>query len=73
MNAKKSQVFPMTEQFSDTEGTKQPSHAAWLRKIAKALQDIRYGSLEIVIHEGRIVQIERKEKIRLDPSSHKND
>jgi hypothetical protein len=36
------------------------------QKILEALQGIRYGSVEIIIHDGRIVQIERKEKLRLD-------
>lgn len=35
------------------------------QKIISALQGISYGSIEIIIHEGRIVQIERKEKVRL--------
>jgi hypothetical protein len=30
----------------------------------EALRDIRYGSVEIVIHDGDLVQIERKEKVR---------
>ncbi|MGH7205575.1 MAG: YezD family protein [Nitrospiraceae bacterium] len=36
------------------------------RKILLALKGIRYGSVEIVIHDSRLVQIERKEKIRFD-------
>lgn len=36
-----------------------------LREIAEAARAIRYGSIEVVIHEGRIVQIERREKIRI--------
>jgi hypothetical protein len=36
-----------------------------LRQIADAARTIRYGSIEVVIHEGRIVQIERREKIRI--------
>ncbi len=33
-------------------------------EILGALQDIRFGSLEVVVHNGRVVQIERKEKFR---------
>ncbi len=36
------------------------------QKILFALKGIRYGSVEIVIHDSRIVQIERKEKVRFD-------
>ena len=35
-------------------------------QIATVLQGIRFGSVEIVIHEGKIVQIERREKLRFD-------
>lgn len=35
-------------------------------QIADILQEIRFGSIEIIIHEGKVVQIERKEKIRFD-------
>lgn len=37
-----------------------------LTYVASALEGIRYGSIEIVIHDSRIVQIERREKVRFD-------
>jgi hypothetical protein len=45
-----------------------PSHANErdLTYIASALDGIRYGSIEIIVHDSRIVQIERKEKLRFD-------
>lgn len=42
---------------------------AALRQVADAARAIRYGSIELVIHDGRIVQIERREKIRLGKDS----
>lgn len=42
--------------------TLQEHHA----RVLEALQGIRYGAVEIIIHDGRIVQIERREKLRLD-------
>jgi hypothetical protein len=36
-----------------------------LDNIAQALTGLRFGSIEIVVHEGKVTQIERKEKIRL--------
>jgi len=35
-------------------------------QIALALQEIRFGSVEILIHDGKVVQIERREKLRFD-------
>jgi hypothetical protein len=40
-----------------------------LKEIVSALQEIHFGSIEIVIHDSRVVQIERKEKIRFDAES----
>lgn len=36
------------------------------RQIIQMLESIRYGSVEIVVHDSKIVQIERKEKLRPD-------
>ena len=35
-------------------------------QIAQIVQGIRFGSVEVVIHDGKVVQIERKEKLRFD-------
>ncbi|MBK8005824.1 MAG: YezD family protein [Gemmatimonadetes bacterium] len=36
-----------------------------VRQILAALAGLRFGAVEIVVHDGRIVQIERREKVRL--------
>ena len=36
------------------------------RELGQALRSIRYGTIEIVIHDGRVVQLERREKVRFD-------
>jgi len=36
------------------------------RAILIALKGIRFGSVEIIIHDSKVVQIERKEKTRFD-------
>ena len=41
-------------------------HEQDLTNILSALQGIRYGSLEVIVHDSRIVQIERKEKLRFE-------
>lgn len=35
-----------------------------LGALARLLREVRYGSIEIVVHEGRVTQIERREKVR---------
>jgi hypothetical protein len=38
--------------------------------ILQALKDLRFGSVEIIVHDAKVVQIERREKVRveLEPS-----
>ncbi|MFN5745637.1 MAG: YezD family protein [Methylococcaceae bacterium] len=36
------------------------------QSIMAALAGLKFGSVEITVHEGRIVQIERREKQRLN-------
>lgn len=35
-------------------------------EILRAITDVRFGSVEVVIHDSRVVQIERKEKVRFE-------
>jgi hypothetical protein len=39
---------------------------ALLRELRQALRSIRFGAVELVIHDGRVVQLERREKVRFD-------
>ena len=34
--------------------------------IVRALSGLRFGAVEIVVHDGRIAHIERRERVRLD-------
>ena len=36
------------------------------RAILLAVKGLRFGSVEIVVHDSKVVQIERKEKMRFD-------
>ncbi len=45
------------------------THRQLTQLILQALQEICYGSVEIIIHDSQVVQIERKEKIRIDQDS----
>jgi hypothetical protein len=36
------------------------------QEIFRAIDAIQYGSIEIIIHDGQITQIECREKIRID-------
>lgn len=38
----------------------------WLDRIAGLLNEMEFGSLNIVVHEGQIVQVERTERKRYE-------
>jgi hypothetical protein len=39
----------------------------WLELVRAQVRDLRYGVVQLVIHDGRVTQIERTEKTRLEP------
>ena len=43
----------------------QPEEAQVIRLILRAIREIRYGSLQIVIQDSKVVQIDKVEKLRL--------
>ena len=59
----------MTATLRNLEGQ---DEASILRDIYSALHVLKFGSVEITVHNGQVVQIERKEKIRLQQPSTKN-
>lgn len=40
-----------------------------LERIRQATESIRYGTVTLVIQDGRLIQIDRSEKIRLKPEN----
>jgi len=59
----------MNNPLQQTSGLIDETHRQMTQQILRALQDIRYGSVEIIIHDSKVVQIERKEKFRVDTNS----
>ncbi|HEY1075435.1 MAG TPA: YezD family protein [Fontimonas sp.] len=43
--------------------------ARGIEHIVQALNGLAFGTVEITVHHGRIVQIERREKLRIPESS----
>jgi len=57
--------------LSDKKSSR-PSVNDVLSQIVEAVQQIRYGSVELTIHDGRIVQIETRAKTRFTHEAHKS-
>ena len=43
-----------------------PAGASWPEIVQRNVSSLRFGVVEIVVHEGRVTQIERTERFRLD-------
>ena len=54
---------PITNPQDSSPGDEERS---LLNAILESIHGIRYGSVEIIIQDSRVVQIDRKEKIRFD-------
>ena len=44
--------------------TKEATPEDWERTLARAVRGLRYGSVEVQVHDGRVVQVETREKVR---------
>jgi len=44
----------------------------WLSKVQEAVQGLKYGTVQIIVHDGRVVQIERTERFRYEKPSDGN-
>lgn len=38
----------------------------WLEVVGRQAEALRFGSIQITVHEGRVVQIETSVKVRFD-------
>jgi len=43
-----------------------PAVAPWLSLVAEKVKSMHYGVVQIVIHDSKVVQIERTERTRFD-------
>jgi hypothetical protein len=45
----------------------------WERVVRQAVSGLRYGSVEVQVHEGRVVQVETRAKVRFDAVGRRPD
>jgi len=46
----------------------------WLRVVQNKVETLRYGVVQLVVHDGRVTQIERTEKTRIySPAANSQD
>jgi hypothetical protein len=49
-------------------GAKSSDEVKWLELVIQQVGSLRYGVVEIVVHDSRVIQIEKTERVRLDKS-----
>jgi len=43
----------------------------WLEIVTQNVKSLRYGVVEIIVHDARVIQIEKTERVRLDRTEHR--
>jgi hypothetical protein len=47
------------------------SDAKWLELVVQHVKSLRFGVVEIVVHDSRVIQIEKTERVRLDKAENR--
>ena len=47
-------------------GAKDLTNANWLEIVRQQVDSLKYGLVEIVVHDSQVTQIEKTERLRLD-------
>lgn len=45
-----------------------PEDLKWLDLVVEQVRSLRFGVVEIIVHDSRVIQIEKTEKLRLEKS-----
>jgi hypothetical protein len=57
--------FEMSEAHIKS-GSQNLNNANWLEIVRQQVGSLRYGVVEIIVHDSRVTQIEKTERLRLD-------
>jgi hypothetical protein len=52
--------------FSQVLKGKSSDELKWLELVIQHVGSLRYGVVEIVVHDSRVIQIEKTERVRLE-------
>ena len=54
--------------IQETHSGRPDPHPAWVQVVPEKVASLRYGVVQVTVHDGKLVQIERTERTRFDPS-----
>jgi len=58
-------ILPAKPDVPPDSSAEASAKAEWLRVVQQKVETLRYGVVQLVVHDGRVTQIERTEKTRL--------
>lgn len=59
----------MKAQQTENGVAAQSGSEEWLEQVRRQVGSLRFGVVQVVVHDSRVVQIEKTEKIRFEPSA----
>ena len=59
----------MEAQQIENEVVANTNDQQWLETVRRQVGSLRFGLVQVVVHDSRVVQIEKTEKIRVDPTA----
>ncbi len=62
----------MNTKTNDRQKTDIVPSNEWLEVVRKKVEDLRFGSVQIIVHEGRVTQVDSLEKTRFPSSRDEN-
>jgi hypothetical protein len=58
-----------TNKSETGRAVREESKPSWLDLVRDQLTSLRFGTVLITVHDGRVVQVEKNEKLRLDQTA----
>lgn len=56
----------MSAVSTTTRSVTEASEGSWKEIVERQIKNLKFGSVQITVHEGRVVQIETSVKVRFD-------
>jgi hypothetical protein len=57
---------PMSKPIDNLNAREAGGEAGWLELVRQQVGSLRYGVVQIVVHDARVTQIEKTERVRLE-------
>lgn len=60
--------FRRVRSITSTESDRKTKIPEWVQLVLDSVEELQFGIVQIVVHNSKVVQIEKTEKLRLDQS-----